>query len=680
MKPRLVIVGLLSGAFWLVLAGLLGAGSTAAAASPLAPAAGATITVTTALDDFTVNGNCSLREAIEAANTNAAVDACPAGTGADTIRLPRQTYSLKLTGGESTSGTVNSTADLDILGSVTLLPVACGGPVCAAPIIQAGAGWSHRLVQVTGAYSVTLSGLVLQGGNSTGAAGGGALLNVGAEVALVNTNIYSSTAAHNGGGLDNEGGSLSLTGATVRGNTASGDGAGIYNNGSLTLNNSSVTRNTNDGVSGGGIFSQSGPVTLNNTTLATNTAVYAGGMLLNGGSLVMTNGALQGNTAVHSPGGLAINAPVPATLTGVTVRGNTVLSEAVGGILMSTGASLTLTNAALFSNSIAIDNGGGRLTVRGTTISGNSGNGIVSSNGQTTISNTTISGNSALGNGGGVYGNGGVMLVSGSTLANNHATSIGGGLYAANGLVLTVISSTLSGNSTAEDGGGLGVEGLSTMVGITGSAILSNTSVLFGGGISDDGELVLVNSTVSGNSSNSDGGGISVGTEASLSNVTIANNLADKTGATSEGGGGIAGAQVFFQNTLIAGNQDNQPGTKAPDCAVASMTSYGYNLIQNITGCGLRGIGTGNITGLPAHLGPAQNNGGPTFTQALLAGSPAIDTGDNVHGCQNLSSALLLTSDQRGQPRPQGTACDIGAYESALTVVFLKLYLPLVQR
>ena len=89
---------------------------------------------------------------------------------------------------------------------------------------------------------------------------------------------------------------------------------------------------------------------------------------------------------------------------------------------------------------------------------------------------------------------------------------------------------------------------------------------------------------------------------------------------------------------------------------------------------------TGNIIGLPAHLGPAQNNGGPTFTQALLAGSPAIDTGNNVTGCRNLSSADLLTTDQRGQPRPQGNACDIGAFESALAVVFHKLYLPLVRR
>jgi hypothetical protein len=53
-------------------------------------------------------------------------------------------------------------------------------------------------------------------------------------------------------------------------------------------------------------------------------------------------------------------------------------------------------------------------------------------------------------------------------------------------------------------------------------------------------------------------------------------------------------------------------------------------------------------------LGPLQNNGGPTMTSALLSNSPAINTADN---------AACPPTDQRGVPRPQGPACDIGAYE-----------------
>jgi hypothetical protein len=55
-------------------------------------------------------------------------------------------------------------------------------------------------------------------------------------------------------------------------------------------------------------------------------------------------------------------------------------------------------------------------------------------------------------------------------------------------------------------------------------------------------------------------------------------------------------------------------------------------------------------------LGPLQNNGGPTLTHALLAGSPAIDA-------VPLADCSGVTDDQRGVLRPQGPACDIGAFE-----------------
>src|SRR5262249_9192028 len=52
-------------------------------------------------------------------------------------------------------------------------------------------------------------------------------------------------------------------------------------------------------------------------------------------------------------------------------------------------------------------------------------------------------------------------------------------------------------------------------------------------------------------------------------------------------------------------------------------------------------------------LGALTNNGGPTQTQALLSGSPAINAGSNCG----------VATDQRGLSRNQGPACDIGAYE-----------------
>ena len=89
-----------------------------------------------------------------------------------------------------------------------------------------------------------------------------------------------------------------------------------------------------------------------------------------------------------------------------------------------------------------------------------------------------------------------------------------------------------------------------------------------------------------------------------------------------------------------------------PDCR-GTLTSLGHNLIGDDTGCGFAPV-TGDLVNSVPLLGLLRDNGGPTFTHALLPGSPAIDAGDD---------ARCPSTDQRGVPRPQGAACDIGAYE-----------------
>jgi len=91
------------------------------------------------------------------------------------------------------------------------------------------------------------------------------------------------------------------------------------------------------------------------------------------------------------------------------------------------------------------------------------------------------------------------------------------------------------------------------------------------------------------------------------------------------------------------------------------MTSHGYNLSTD-NSCPFNDVGDLNNT--HPKLGPLQNNGGPTQTQALLPGSLAIDAG-NPNGCTDGSGRLLKT-DQRGAPRPDpedSGGCDMGAYE-----------------
>src|SRR5690349_19560398 len=99
-------------------------------ATPPRAANAATITVTTTTDELNTDGDCSLREAIQAANTNAAVDACPAGQSGqvDTIIVPAGTYTLTLAGNDDN----NAVGDLDIKGNVTIT-----GAGAATTIIQA---------------------------------------------------------------------------------------------------------------------------------------------------------------------------------------------------------------------------------------------------------------------------------------------------------------------------------------------------------------------------------------------------------------------------------------------------------------------------------------------------------------------------------------------------------------
>ena len=72
----------------------------------------------------------------------------------------------------------------------------------------------------------------------------------------------------------------------------------------------------------------------------------------------------------------------------------------------------------------------------------------------------------------------------------------------------------------------------------------------------------------------------------------------------------------------------------------------------------------GDLNNMDPKPGPLRNNGGPTQTQALLSGSPAID-GGNPGGCTDGQGHLLKT-DQRGMPRPDredAGGCNMGAYE-----------------
>jgi hypothetical protein len=280
--------------------------------------------------------------------------------------------------------------------------------------------------------------------------------------------------------------------------------------------------------------------------------------------------------------------------------------------------------------------------------------------------------------GGGIR-NHGTLTLEGVTVRENRASAArgyGGGIYNGPAGVLTLLRSTVSGNlargASSGYGGGIGNDGRLTVRAstISGNTALGVAATGQGGGIySYDGTtdrdhdalgiLTLANSTLSGNRAQGpsfgDGGGLyDTGESAVITSSTISDNVAVSAGG-STGGGVVASTILTLGSSLIARNTADE----APDCRDIAA-SAGFNLIGKGDDCGLidgiNGDQVGSIAApIAPRLGPLAANGGPTKTQALLTGSPAR----NAAGPAPCDTAR----DQRGVRRPQGAACDIGAYE-----------------
>ncbi len=296
-------------------------------------------------------------------------------------------------------------------------------------------------------------------------------------------------------------------------------------------------------------------------------------------------------------------------------------NASLGGGIHNAGT-LTLTNSTVAAS--VASNGGGiynqqgaTLALAGTTVSqnvaGRDGGGIANNGGTLQLSRSTVAGNKASLAGGGIVDFFGTVSVSQSTIAGNAATganSEGGGGIANGDGTLTVDTSAISGNSTSGGTGGSAIFNILT-TSVSNSTISGNTG---------PGHAVLNSDTMT------------------LSYVTIAANSA---GISNSG-------SVTATGTIIA---NNNPGTNC--FGNRFQEPFGFNLDSG-TSCRLSQAT--DLTGTDPLLGPLASNGGPTQTQALEAGSPAIDHGGtSANGCP--------PTDQRGVTRPQGPACDIGAFE-----------------
>ncbi|WP_031482364.1 choice-of-anchor Q domain-containing protein [Streptomyces bicolor] len=269
----------------------------------------------------------------------------------------------------------------------------------------------------------------------------------------------------------------------------------------------------------------------------------------------------------------------------------------------------------------------------------------------TRISDTTITGGRArqrelpiADTGGGGIANGRHLTLRRVAVTGNSA-GYGGGIFNVPDSHLDLVDSTVSGNAAGE-AGGIRFDAGGT---VTNSTIADNRVTDpgdrpgslggYGGGIDIRGTetVQILNSTITGNSSSHGGGGINIAPAYLDSLPEPIPDIID-----------LPLGRMTLRNSVVAGNTVDGA---AADCekAFATITSLGHNIDADGS-CHL--TAAGDLPSRDPLVGPLTDNGGPTDTAALLPGSLAVD-----------AAADCPATDQRGIARPQGTACDIGAYE-----------------
>jgi len=350
-----------------------------------------------------------------------------------------------------------------------------------------------------------------------------------------------------------------------------------------------------------------------------------GGGVRNSGTLTLTDCAVSGNTANRSGGGVFNVAGKSLTISNCTISGNSANFEG-GGIYNDSDGSVTVISTTISSNTA------------GTGASGaddGDGAGIYNKyTGTLTVSSSAISKNVAKGDpdpsiggrgiGGGIA-NDGIATLTDTSVSDNQAQDggfdgIGGAIY--DGGTLTITNSTVSGNND----GAIFLE-ISDSSSCLCPAIVNVTNSTFYGNqgnqgyaISGYGTANLTSSTLAGNS---------LGLQSLLGTFTLKNTILANTGANCD-----ANPQGFIvsQDHNISRDSSCAPFLIQPD-------DFGPATDPGLDGAGLK------------------DNGGPTKTIALLSGSVAVDAITNSADCS-------VSTDQRGVGRPQGTNCDIGAYEA----------------
>ena len=614
---------------------------------------GATITVNTTVDAVGMDTQCSLREAITAANDDAAPfggpGECAAGAGPDRVVLPPGRFELELTGPPEDA---NATGDLDVGGTQLLVTGAGAG----ASVIDANG--IDRVLEVLTGQTLTIELVTLTGGHAAngtnGAAGtgsgdrtggpgtpgapGGGIANAG-SLAILDSTISDNRAGDGGTGGSGQGaageppvapagapGSIGFGGNGGGG----GDGGGIYNAGNLAMTRVTVVGNTagkggvggfaNGGQGGFGTASESGPGGAGFGGFGAIGGMGGGVASAPGASVNIDRSLISGNTSGAggngAPGQGGLGGPNSEVRPAGNGGGGTGGNAGSGGNGGGVGAvdSLVLTRSLIEGNSVGASGHGG---------AGTGGNG-----GGHTGSAAAGTGGNGSGGRGGAAGDGAGVWTGEATIANTTVT----------------LNQSRAGGQGGLGDGGEGANSISGPDGPGGNGV---------GGLGGNG---------------SSGGGVrTVGNNTTVSHATITGNTVGAAGfggsASGGGGGGMAlpgtagsqgpgaaGAGGALASVNPATLANSIAASNAPPTCSGTVTDGGHNIVFPDATC----------PGVSANpqLDALADNGGPTRTQAVGPGSPAFDAVPTA-------GAGCAPTDQRGVTRPRGQGCEIGAYEHA---------------
>jgi len=383
------------------------------------------------------------------------------------------------------------------------------------------------------------------------------------------------------------------------------------------VNISDVTIQGGSSLLGGCIFNASSVILQRVVVQFCNTDNQLGGGIFNGGTMILANSSIRDNVAGTN---------------GEIGKGGGIYNGTDLGVYL--GGTLTIINSAIQANRAIGEQAGQPCGgVANPPTSCGLGGGIYNHGGNVEMEGSTVEFNDAL-VGGGIYDEGGTLGVSSSTISGNSSTTDGAGIELSDGDETTILSSTIS-NNTVD----------STFSCCTGVGISQGqTSKL----------LTVTNSTISGNL----GDGIIADSAIRVAFTTITNNLA-----------GVVGLFIpqnnnsrILENSILSNNNGANCSFNAQ-----GLSSLGHNLSDDAS-CAAVFTQLGDLNSTPAGLDPSglRNNGGPTQTIALEPGSAAINAVP-LSFCVD-GNGQAVTTDQRGDPRPKSTACDMGAFEFFITV------------